>query len=500
VVQARLARGSVGDLMLQLERMDAPGRLRDALSHALGDPSLELAYWLPDRGGYVDAEGLPVTVADGPDRTVTMLERGGKRVAALLHDPALTQNRELLDAVAAAAGLTLENERLQAELRAQLDELRRLADEESALQRIATLVAQGVHEDDLAAAVAQQVGLVFGAQTTSVLRCDGTTVTRVGHWPDTAATAAADAHLSDCRDAVIARVLETHAPARTDLPNEVPVAPGRAGSTESSSQRSIAAPIVVDGRLRGLITASRDGPRDALAARAEYRLANFAALVAQAIANAESRDELRASRARIVEAGDHARRRLERNLHDGAQQRLVTLSVALSLAQEQLERDPTETGALLSAARSELASALEELRELARGLHPAILHRGLAPALQAVIERCPVPVSLEMAVPAEPPLNVAATGYYVVAEALTNIARYSRATAVAVRVRVAGAALYIEVTDDGVGNAAIAPGSGLEGLRDRVTAIEGSLELTSPAGGGTNISVQLPLQPGPARA
>jgi signal transduction histidine kinase len=323
LVNAQLARASVADLMLDLGHSDAPGRLRDSLARALGDPSLQVAYWLPDAGSYADVNGRSIDAAERPGRTATVLKRGGSRLAVLLHDPALNLNPELLDSVAAAAGLELENERLQAELRAQLE-------------------------------------------------------------------------------------------------------------------------------------------------------------------------QLRASRARIVEAGDQARRRLERNLHDGAQQRLVALALALSLAQERVQTDPPAAADLLGSARAELASAVEELRELARGLHPAILNRGLQPALTALVERCPVPVDLDVAVPVRLPLSVAATGYYVVAEALTNVARYSHASVVRVRVHADGDMLRIEVNDDGVGGAAIGPGSGLEGLRDRVEAIAGSLELDSPADGGTRLCVRLP--------
>jgi signal transduction histidine kinase len=321
---ARIARVGVSDLVVELGRLPGPGQLRVALARALHDPSLELAYWIPESGTYVGIDGQPVTVAATPGRTVTVLDRGGRRVAALVHDRALDENRDLLDAVGSAAGLALENERLQAELRAQLE-------------------------------------------------------------------------------------------------------------------------------------------------------------------------ELRDSRARIVDAGDTARRRLERNLHDGAQQRLVALSVALGLAETKLDTDPQRAAAMLAAARQELAVALAELRELARGLHPAILGRGLAVALDGVAERSPVPVDLRVEDGERPPASVEAAAYYVVVEALTNVARYAQAGAATVRVSREVGYLRVDVSDDGIGGATIRTGSGLEGLRDRVEAIGGRLELRSPPGAGTRVLAHLPL-------
>jgi signal transduction histidine kinase len=321
---ARLARAGVSDLVVELSRMPGPGGLRDALSRALGDPSLELAYWLPESGTYVGIDGQPIDVHADEGRMVSVLERGGRRVAAMVHDPALGENPQLLDAVSAAAGLALENERLQADLRAQLEELRE-------------------------------------------------------------------------------------------------------------------------------------------------------------------------SRARIVAAGDSARRRLERNLHDGAQQRLVALAVGLRIAESTLRTDPAAGASLLASAQEELALALSELREIARGLHPAILNQGLAAALGAVAARSPVPVDLEVEIDERPPDPVAATAYYVVSEALTNTARYAEASRATVHVAREADHLRVEIADDGVGGAGLDAGSGLQGLRDRVEGIGGRLELDSPPGSGTRIAVHLPL-------
>jgi len=208
-------------------------------------------------------------------------------------------------------------------------------------------------------------------------------------------------------------------------------------------------------------------------------------------------EELRASRARIVRAGDETRRRLERNLHDGAQQRLVALSLSLRLAQTKVGTDPPAAHAVLESAREELAAALDELRELARGIHPAVLtDRGLAAALEALASRLPIPVEIETP-EVELPQAVEAAAYYVIAEALANVIKYAGASVVTVRVTSDETSARVEVTDDGVGGADSATGSGLRGLSDRVAALEGRLEVDSPPDGGTRITAEIPLDPGP---
>jgi signal transduction histidine kinase len=206
-------------------------------------------------------------------------------------------------------------------------------------------------------------------------------------------------------------------------------------------------------------------------------------------------EEVRASRARIVEAGDAARRRLERNLHDGAQQRLVSLSLALRLAQAKLASDPEAAGKVLDSAREELSLALDELRELARGIHPAILtDRGLAAALEALATRSPVPVEIDVGVDGLPE-TIEAAAYYVVAESLANVVKYAQATNVSVRIAQNDEHLAVEVADDGVGGADPAAGTGLRGLADRVEALDGSLAVESAPGEGTIVRAELPLQP-----
>lgn len=326
LLRGRLEQASVGRLVVELGDAE-PGRLRDALARTLHDPSLELAYWIPETASYVDGAGLPASVEERSGRVVTIVEHGGDRVAAITHDASLNESPALVRSAFAAAGIALANERLQADLRARLE-------------------------------------------------------------------------------------------------------------------------------------------------------------------------ELRASRARIVEAGDAERRRLERNLHDGAQQRLVALSVALRLARSKIAADPAEAERVLIGAESELTAALAELRELARGIHPAALDRGLEAALRALTAREPVPAELHFDLTDRLPRAVEAAAYYVVAEALTNVAKYANATHATVEVsRVDGTAV-VRVTDDGIGGADISDGSGLRGLRDRVEALNGHLRLESPTGVGTTVTAAIPITMG----
>ena len=777
--------GALKELIDELGRSHEPDRVLRALRRAVGDPSLELAYWIADLDAYVDADGHPVAAAERPNRAVTVVERSGRRVAALLHDPVLGDNRELVESVCAAAGLALENEQLQADLRARLgaleeserrfrdllenvhliavrlnldgeitfcnqyladlagyerDELigrpwtetfnpleerfladarrgviphhdesyittrsgerreiawnntllrdasgrpvgltgigedvtdrnrtarrlllqvrvaralteagsldearphilehlthalqswvgilwrpdaegktlradwcyltdpedgsefaaavaglrprrsesvpgrvwatgrwewvpdiaadgffpplppgqteglrgtlgfpvisdgevvavlqissddptgpdpgtidvlestfqhvlqfverreaeaaeRRLAEEQAALRRVATLVAAGASPTAVFQAVTTEVGHLFDARTANMLQfgADGTTGTVLGGWTAPGAdTIPAGSVVQFDGPTAIKRVYETGLPTRVDDYEEV--------EGELSEQlrglgvrASVAAPITVQGKLWGaMAVVSGVGP---FPPGTERRIAEFTDLVALALASTDARSQLAASRARIVEAGDAERRRLERNLHDGAQQRLVSLSLALRLARSRLSEDPEASATLLAAAGEELATALEELRELARGIHPAILtDRGLAPALEALAARTPVPVNLR-AVPAERlPGQVEAAAYYVVSESLANVAKYARASSVDVAVVCDDGWATVEVCDDGVGGADAAAGSGLRGLADRVEALDGHLVVDSPDGAGTRVLARIPCR------
>jgi signal transduction histidine kinase len=308
-------------LIAQVGQLPGEGPLRAALADALGDPSLALAYWLPESERFVDALGHPVTVS-GPGWTEVELQ--GRRVAAIAHDPALSEEPQLVRTAGAAAALALENQRLAAELRARIE-------------------------------------------------------------------------------------------------------------------------------------------------------------------------DLRASRARLVEAGDAERRRLERDLHDGAQSRLVALALKIKLARMKVDAD-SEAAQLLDESSAELQASLDELRVLARGLHPVVLtDRGLNAAVRILADRAPVPVEVLALPPERLPPAVELALYFVVAEALTNVAKYAQASGATVTITVGGGRVAVEVSDDGIGGADVAAGSGLRGLSDRVAALDGRLELHSPPGKGTRLRAEIPL-------
>jgi len=252
------------------------------------------------------------------------------------------------------------------------------------------------------------------------------------------------------------------------------------------------APVKVRGQVWGALVAaaSRDQP---LPADSERRLTDFAELVAQALANADAYRKLAASRVRIVEAGDTERRRLERNLHDGAQQRLVSLAQQLRIIKATLREDPDSAETLLANADNELDQALEELRELARGIHPVVLtERGLAAAMYALAERAPIPIELTRIPDERLPDSVEAAIYYLVAEAITNVAKYAQATRASVEVERSNGIATVVVSDDGIGGAEPVPGSGLVGLSDRVEALGGRLRIESPRGQGTRLTAEIP--------
>jgi signal transduction histidine kinase len=323
ILRSRLARSSVGELFIELRADPAPAELRNALARALRDPSLALAYWVPQFRSWADLDGRALELPrDGSGRETKVIDRDGARVAALVHDPALLDEPELLDAVTAAAGIALENARLQAELRARLE-------------------------------------------------------------------------------------------------------------------------------------------------------------------------ELRGSRARIVDAGQTERKRLERNLHDGAQQRLIALSLELGLL-EDLQADP-ETRSRLDLARREIATSLEELRDVARGLHPAVVSgHGLEVALEQLVARAPIPVRLNVGVGGRLPERLEVAAFYLVSESLTNIGKHARATSASVEVARTDGQITVVVVDDGIGGADTELGSGLRGLADRVEALGGQLRIWSPKDGGTRLRAEMP--------
>ena len=367
-----------------------------------------------------------------------------------------------------------------------------LAEEQSALNRVALAVATQESPDRLFNVVSEEVGRLLGARSAATVRYvpgkDESVI--VGGWALDERFAVDVGARLPFQGGAIERVAHTGHPARVDLEKERPTVREAMSSTDVSSH--VAAPIVVTGQLWGATSVSV-GPPDRFPPDSEERLGKFTGLVALALANAEARKQLTASRARIVQAGDAARRRLERNLHDGAQQRLVTLSLTLRLAQARLHDDPAAAQELLEASSEELASALEELRELARGLHPAILSdRGLEAALEALATRTPVPVELDHLPEGRLPPPVEAAAYYVVAESLTNVAKYADASSARVKVEQHNGYAIVEVEDDGVGGVDITRGSGLRGLADRVEALDGRLIVSSEAGRGTRVRAEIP--------
>jgi signal transduction histidine kinase len=292
-------------------------------------------------------------------------------------------------------------------------------------------------------------------------------------------------------DTVSARIARTGRPARVDS------YAGMEGQLAEivrgyGWQSAVGAPVTVEGELWGAVLVSTV-EHEPFPPDAEARIAGFTELIAQALANAEARDQLAASRARIVAAGDRERRRLERNLHDGAQQRLVGLALTLRAAERLVEAKPGSAQTLLREAGDELARALEDLRELARGLHPAVLaQHGLGAALETVAARAPLPVELDCRLPGRVEPAAEAAAYYVVTEALTNAVKHAGAETVRVTACLEDDRLAVEVVDDGCGGASFAAGSGLQGLADRVEALGGRLRVASPPGAGTTLRAELP--------
>jgi PAS domain S-box-containing protein len=573
VLRSRLARSGVGDLLLELA---AGTPIRDALARALGDPTLEIAYWQPDEGRYVAADGKPLA-EDGADRHVSLVEHGGRPTAALVHDPLLADERELVEAVTAAAALWLDNDRLQAKLRAQYDFLDTIVNAAPSLLcsldrdgRITNLNrasrrASGYEDDDelrwrhfwdvfVGPGERDEARRRFEAAAPehAATAFEHTFLNRLG---DEVTIAWSTAPILDEQGQVASVVcggldvterrkreeeLEVERDFAGTVANTIPIflvgvwddasvngyGPNPAfehnlgWTREDTAGRSLLDFVHPDDRyLAGMAIASAANgvPSERRESRwlhkdGSTRIVSWSAreilgmegrtvvLVSGADVTQRYRqeEELRASRARIVQAGDAERRRLERNLHDGAQQRLVALSLSLRLAQAKIGTDPVAAESVLEASRRELTAALDELRELARGIHPAVLtDRGLTAALETLAQRAPVPVVFETP-PERLPPAVEAAAYYVIAEALANVAKYARASQVTVRVTADEDGATVHVEDDGVGGADPALGSGLRGLADRVAALEGTLDVDSPPGGGTRITVEMPLQPGRA--
>ena len=370
------------------------------------------------------------------------------------------------------------------------DELRRIADQQAALRRVATLVAEGAAPSAVFAAVAGEVGRLLSVDRTFVGRYDADdTVTVIAAWSATGETVPVGFRRPLGEDMVSALVRKTGRPGRVErYPDDV-----RWPAPELRIRSAVAAPITVEGDLWGLIVVASTSEASPPPGT-EARLADFTELVATAIANAEAQAELTASRARIVASADETRRRIERDLHDGAQQRLVALTLQLRAAQATVPPDLDELVAELERVAAGLSTALDELREFARGIHPAILAEGgLGPALKALARRSAIPVDLHVRTHGRLAEPVEVAAYYIVSEALTNAAKHAQAATVAVDVEAGDSVLRVRVRDDGVGGADFARGSGLVGLRDRVEALGGQITMVSEPGLGTSVSVELPI-------
>jgi signal transduction histidine kinase/putative methionine-R-sulfoxide reductase with GAF domain len=374
-------------------------------------------------------------------------------------------------------------------------EIERLAGEQAALRRVATLVARGAETGEVFAAVACEVAEVMHLPVAAVQRYedDGETMTVMAAWSDRPHPFQPGTRWPYHASGLAARVRQT----------------GRAGRVVDYSRRrgafaakarevglySVAgAPVIVNGAVWGLVTiASTDGP---LPDRTEDRLAEFTELLGTAIANTQSRTELSASRARIVAAADETRRRLERDLHDGIQQRLVSLALKARTIGTMTPQPAGEMQGELSLLADGLGTAMDELREISHGIHPAILSEaGLGPALEALAWRSAVPVELDLNLGPRLDEHVEAAGYYIASEAITNVAKHARASVIDMCADGCDGALTMSISDDGIGGADQSRGSGLIGLKDRVEALGGTISVLSPPGRGTALHVQLPADP-----
>ncbi|HEV3378034.1 MAG TPA: GAF domain-containing protein [Thermoleophilaceae bacterium] len=374
-----------------------------------------------------------------------------------------------------------------------LTQLQALLAEQAALRRVATMVAAGTPAPALFDRVCEELGKLLAVKATDMIRYEDEPVaTVVGSWTEGETPSFPVGERVPAEgDTVTAKIRRSGRPERVDDYEHVE-GELAARLREFGIRSVVGAPIHVAGRLWGALMASSE-LANAYPPETEARIGSFAELVTAALANVDAREQLAASRARIVEAADAARQRIERDLHDGAQQRLVSLALSLRLVESNLEPGSAATREL-AAARAELDAALEELRELARGIHPSILtDRGLEAALGAVAGRCTVPVELHLDGCGKLPLSVATTAYFVVAEALTNASKHANADRIEVRVAVVDGHGIVEVRDDGIGGVDPARGSGLSGLADRVSALGGTLEIESPVGAGTEIRARIPV-------
>jgi signal transduction histidine kinase len=410
----------------------------------------------------------------------------GPQYASVLPDLAGGEAFAAFLATAVAASL------LASRLRRQVREAARLGQEQEALRRVASLVAREEPPVGVFTSVATEVGLLFGVEIALFARHDPDGfVTVLAQWGTIDTGAAAGSRWP------LAEPLPVASPQRLDWATagsewDVALGPFGQAARASGIRSSIVSPVVIEGSPWGFLLV--ETRRSVLAEDSAARMGDFSELVATAVKNAEAQAQLRASRARIVAAADETRRRIERDLHDGAQQRLVSLSLKLRAVEAAVPLDRDDIRTELSGVADGLVNLLEELREMSRGLHPAILAEGgLGRALKALSRRSPVAVELDVSVARRLPQQVEVTAYYVVSELLTNAAKHAGASSVHVGVYAPEKVLLLSVADDGTGGADPARGSGLIGLRDRVEAIGGTISVRSPLGSGTRVNVEVPI-------
>jgi PAS domain S-box-containing protein len=423
--------------------------------------------------------GAPIVV-DGRLWGVIVATWNGEELPPADTEERMTQFAGVLDTAIA-----------NAEARAEVE---RLAEEQAALRRVATLVAERASRAAVFDAVAGEMEALLDADQVALNRFEpGDEILVLAHRGLDVARTPVGSRVTIEGESVTAKVRRTGRPARMENYDGAQGALAELARA-TGLRSSVSAPIVVEGRLWGLITASWKREQSP-PPETEQRMSQFAQLLETAIANAEARAELMASRARLVAASDEARRRVERDLHDGVQQRLVSLSLELRGAEAMAPPDNEELAEQLTQVGKGLTEALDDLRELSRGIHPAILSEGgLIPALKALARRSAVPVQLDLAIAERLAERVEIGAYYVVSEALTNAAKHARASIVDVHARAFDGVLELKIDDDGVGGADPSRGSGLTGLADRVEALGGTISITSPPGEGTSLHVELSLE------
>jgi signal transduction histidine kinase len=374
-----------------------------------------------------------------------------------------------------------------------VDELAGLAKQQAALRRVATLVARAAAADELFAAVTEEVGQQLPADFARMARYESDdSISFVATWSRTGDEFPVGIRWRLEGESVSALVWRIGRPARIDDFDDIS-GPLAVEARRRGIRSVVGVPIIVEGRLWGVMIAGSTVSRP-LSPDAETRLAAFTDLLSTAIANAESRAELAASRARVVAAADETRRRIERDLHDGTQQRLVSLAIELRAAETRLPADVAEHRAMFSHAIEGLAQTLKDLQEISRGIHPAILSKGgLEPAIKGLARRSAVAVELDLQVEHRLPQQVEVAAYYVVSEALTNVAKYANASLVHVDVHASDSAIELAIRDDGIGGADPTRGSGLVGLKDRVEALGGTMTIASGVGKGTSVVARIPI-------